>query len=118
MLANHHEPKWHAQSQYPSTKYCYRRPLESSQSHQGMFLVHVPLFVYNVYIVKQETKENQKTLEELRDRVGQLHRSILEPVYSQSKNTILPPALEANIEQFSKSVTLYNHFSYLSDMCY
>ena len=76
------------------------------------------LFIYNVWIVKQATKENQKILEQLRDRVEQLLKSILEPVYSQSRNMTLPPMLEANIVQFAESVTLYNNFNILSDMCY
>ena len=70
--------------------------------------------------MKQTTKENLKTLEELKDRVDQLHRRIqvLEPVYSQSENMILPSALEDSIVKFSQSVTLYNDFNCLADMCY
>ena len=67
--------------------------------------------------MKQATKENQKTLEELKDRVDQLHKSILDPIY-KGRNTILLPALEDNILEFSGSVTLYNEFNCPSDMCY
>ena len=64
--------------------------------------------------MKQATKKNQKTLEELKDRIDQLLSSILEPVNSQSRN--MPPALEKNILEFSGSVILNNHFSCPSDV--
>ena len=66
--------------------------------------------------MKQATKDNQKTLEQIRDHVEQLLRSILKPVYSQSRNMILPPALEADIVQFAESVKLYSNFNDLSDI--
>ena len=59
--------------------------------------------------MKKATRENQKTLEELRDRIDQLLNSILEPVNSQSRN--MPPALKKNILEFSGSVILNNSFS-------
>ena len=68
-------------------------------------------------ILQQATRENKEVLEQLRDRVIQLHSSILDPIY-KGRNMILPPALEDNIVKFSESVTLYSDFNCPSDMCY
>ena len=70
-----------------------------------MLILHVHLFVYNVQILQQATKENKEVLEQLRDRVIQLHSSILDPIY-KDRNMTLPPALEDNVVQFSELVTL------------
>ena len=61
--------------------------------------------------MKQTTKENLKTLEDLKDRVHELHGRIrfLESAYGQSSN--MPPGLRKNISEFSRSVILNNGFS-------